>query len=592
MTTMTRVRSGAIVWWVSCTVIVAAVVSGIAFARARPPATVVVFPTPATSFNQPEAQISFRGLSASDLGGLRVVGSRSGVHRGSIKASSDGAGGSFLPLKPFLPDETVTVSTHLNVVGGRKGVFKFKIGRPAGMGPTLLKINPAAAGGVQSFVSAPDLHPPTVLVTKNTSQASAGDVFVAPQYGPVQNGPMIFDSRGDLVWFMPFLSSTRTVVTNFRVQRLHGQPVLTWWQGLDHYGNGSGVGMIYDRQYRLVARVSAGNGLDMDFHEFLVTNRGDAYITASWPVRVRGYRVPVMDSTVQEIDIDTGLVLFQWDALNHVSLRGAPRPPSTGYYDPFHINSISVKPDGDLLLSMRTTSTVYDVDRRTGKVKWTLGGSASTFHVTSATQTAGQHDAIARGSDELSLFDNGGGPPRTRQYSRGLLVRLDPRHKTVRTLKEYRHHPQLASNFEGNVQLLSHGHAFIGWGQRPYFSEYDSAGHQVFDAHFLEATASYRAFRQTWHASPSLSELRTAVSRSATGALAIYVSWNGATDVTAWRLLGGQSPGALAPVGTVTATGFETAIPIDGHVSYYAVQALNASGRVLGTSQPIFISGG
>lgn len=591
MTWKGRVRSVAVLRWVSCLLIFAAMVSGIALGRTRPPATVVVFPTPGTSFNQPAAQISVRGVSARDIGALRVVGSRSGTHSGVIKASSDGTGASFLPRKPFLPSETVTVTTHLNVVGGRKGVFKFKIGRPAGMGPTLVKLIPAARGGIQTFVSAPDLHPPTVVVTENTSRASAGDILLAPQYGPLQNGPMIFDARGQLVWFMPLPSSAGLVATNFRVQRLHNQPVLTWWQGFDHYGNGSGVGLIYDRQYRPVAAVTAGNGLGMDFHEFLITNGGDAYITASWAVWVRGYHVPVMDSTVQEIDIKTGLVLFQWDALNHVSLRGAYPPPTSGYYDPFHINSVSVRSNGDLLLSMRSTSTVYDVDRRTGKVKWTLGGSASTFHLSSATQTSGQHDAIARAGNELTVFDNGGGPPRARRYSRGLLVRLDPRRKTVRTLKEYDHQPPLTSNFEGNLQLLSNGHVFIGWGQRPYFSEYDSAGHQVFDAHLAEATASYRAFRQTWHAAPPLSELRTVISRSAAGADLMYVSWNGATDVTAWRLLGGQTPGPLASLGTFPSSGFETAIPIDGHDAYYAVQALNGSGSVLGTSQPISMPG-
>jgi hypothetical protein len=568
--------------WILCVAIAGAVASGIALARARPPGAVVVFPTPGTSFNQPRAQITFRGLPASEIGRVRIVGSRTGVHGGVIKGSSDGGGGSFLPSKPFAPDETVTVHTDLNIVGGHRGVFKFKVGHPAGIGPTLVKINPATPGGVQSFQSAPDLHPPSVLVTQNKPQATRGDVFVAPQYGPLQNGPMIFNSLGQLVWFMPFTSSKGVVATDFRVQRLHGQPVLTWWQGRDHYGNGSGVGVIYDRRYQPVAQVSAGNGLTMDFHEFLLTNNGDAYITASWPVWVRGYRVPVMDSTVQEIDVKTGLVLFQWDALNHISAHGEFDPPTTGYYDPFHINSISVKPNGNLVLSMRTTSGVYEVDRRTGRVVWTLGDRKSTFRLDSGTQTAGQHDAVVLHGNELSLFDNGGGPPRARQYSRGLVVRLDPKHKTVKRVKEYQHQPQLSSDFEGSLQMLAKGHAFIGWGQQPYFSEYDGAGHQIFDAHFADMTASYRAFRSSWHATPPLSELRAVISSSR-----MYVSWNGATEVTGWRLLGGQSPNALTPIGTVRVSGFETAIPIDGREPYYAAQALDGSGRVLGTSQPV-----
>src|SRR5437016_1303437 len=100
---MRCMRSGVIGRWVLCMAMVGALVSGIASARTRPPAAVVVFPSPGTGFNQPRAQISFRGIPASEIGRPLVVGSRSGVHAGVIEASSEGDGGSFLPAKPFLP---------------------------------------------------------------------------------------------------------------------------------------------------------------------------------------------------------------------------------------------------------------------------------------------------------------------------------------------------------------------------------------------------------------------------------------------------------------------------------------------------------
>jgi hypothetical protein len=137
------------------------------------------------------------------------------------------------------------------------------------------------------------------------------------------------------------------------------------------------------------------------------------------------------------------------------------------------------------------------------------------------------------------------------------------------------------------MQTLGNGDAFIGWGQQPYFSEYNRAGKQIFDAHFPDATASYRAYRQSWHASPPLSELRAVISRSSAGDDSMYVSWNGATDVVAWRLLSGQTPTSLSPVATVRSAGFETSIPLDGKMPYYAVQGLNGSGHVLGTSQAV-----
>ncbi len=57
--------------------------------------------------------------------------------------------------------------------------------------------------------------------------------------------------------------------------------------------------------------------------------------------------------------------------------------------------------------------------------------------------------------------------------------------------------------------------------------------------------------------------------------------------MASWRLLGGPSSSSQAPVGTVPSTGFETSIPITGAFAYMSVQALGASGEVLGGSAPV-----
>ena len=51
----------------------------------------------------------------------------------------------------------------------------------------------------------------------------------------------------------------------------------------------------------------------------------------------------MLDSVVQEIDIKTGLVLYQWDSLDHVPLADSYEAmPATagGPFDYFHINSV------------------------------------------------------------------------------------------------------------------------------------------------------------------------------------------------------------------------------------------------------------
>ncbi len=61
-------------------------------------------------------------------------------------------------------------------------------------------------------------------------------------------------------------------------------------------------------------------------------NGRDALITAYYPVyrnesSVHGpKRGIVFDAVVQEIDIPTGLVIFQWDSLDHVPLTASYRP--------------------------------------------------------------------------------------------------------------------------------------------------------------------------------------------------------------------------------------------------------------------------
>jgi Arylsulfotransferase (ASST) len=260
-----------------------------------------------------------------------VVGSVSGAHTGTIEPDSDGDGGSFVPSTPFTPGETVTVSTGLNVTGGENGQFSFAIANPVGpIGYGALPLVRAVPGGLQSFHSAPDLHPPTVDVTMDKAPASQGDIFVAPQFGPEQDGPMILDPHGRLIWFLPSPVRQNQLITDFRVQTLYGQPVLTWWEGNTNEGHGRGVGVVYSQQYQPLATVKAGNGLEMDLHEFLVSNQGDAYFLCAWRVRVPGIARPVVDAVVQEVDIETGLVLFQWDALDQVPLSRSYFPESHG----------------------------------------------------------------------------------------------------------------------------------------------------------------------------------------------------------------------------------------------------------------------
>ncbi len=422
------------------------------------------------------------------------------------------------------------------------------------------------------FHSRPDLKPPPVRILTTAHGTAPGFVFIAPKKHVAQAGPMIVDDRGHLVWFRPL--NTRGV-TDFRVQQYRGQPVLTWWRGRPFHGKGDGNYAIVNSSYRTVARVRPRHGLVGDIHEFELTPRGSALMTIFHRVPV-GDRA-VFEGAVQEIDVGTGRVLFEWHSVGHVALdESYERPPkdSSLPYDYFHINSVDVDADGNFLVSARNTHAVYKIDRATGRILWRLGGKRSDFAMGPGTRFAWQHDARRRPDGTITLFDNEAAPQAGPQ-SRGLVLRVDTRRKRVTLVRSLVHHPRLLAATQGNMQLLPDGHWFVGWGARPYFTEYDATGERVlFDARFGYKADSYRAYRFPWHGQPRGRPALAVDGRTA------YVSWNGATDLAAWQLV---ADGRAA--GTFRRTGFETALAVPGGVRTIAVRALARGGRVLATSR-------
>lgn len=559
--------------------------------------SVSVFPIPGGRVAAPQTQITLRGVARGHVGRVIVTGSSTGRHTGRMVFDSDGQGASFLPAKPFAPGELVTVRTKLHIQGARAGTFRFTIAHPAGAIPAMpLALAPRVPGDEFTFHSRPDLTPPAVEVTRQSADASTGDIFVTPQQGPTQNGVMILNGQGALVWFQPI--KPPDIAADLRVQRYQGRRVLTWWQGYSGAGVGAGEDVIYDSSYRQLAVVRAGNGLTADLHEFRLSSQDTALITAFFPVYWNASALHgstqqvVLDSVVQEIDVKTGLVLYQWDSLDHVPLADTyetvPKTAS-GPFDYFHINSVQEQRSGDLLISARNTWAAYDIDHRTGAIVWTLGGRNSSYKLSSGAVFAFQHDVrLHTDSDPtVTLFDDGGGPPRVHTESRAITVRLDSSGKTATLVSQKQHSPALAAAFEGNVQALANGDQFVGWGQQPYFSEYTAQGQMRFDARFVDSNSSYRAYRFSWVGTPAGPPSVTAVTQGDT--TNVYVSWNGATRVASWRVLAGSAPNALQAVVTAANQGFESQIAIATQ-PYLAVQALDAAGRALATSSVVHVS--
>ena len=450
--------------------------------------------------------------------------------------------------------------------------------------------------GTWTFRSRPDLSPPVAEVIRQAHDTAPGYIFVAPKEGPGQNGPMIIDNSGQAVWFLP-LQSEDDFAMDFKVQYYQGEPVLTWEEGtVEGYSLGEYV--ILDGSYQEITRLSAANGYGADHHEFVITSDYTAMFTIYSPVSMDLFSVGgpkngvVADGIIQAVDMGTGEMFFEWHSLDHVALEESYYEPSKDQseeFDYFHINSIDIDHDSNLLVSARNTSTVYKIDTMSGEVIWRLGGKKSDFEMGPGTRFAFQHDARRLPDGTISIFDNGSlvfenGTPRAVEESRAIVLELDEEKMRASLVREYTHPYGQIAETQGNMQTLPKGNVFIGWGSEPLFSEFGSNGELLFNARFPPNVESYRAFRFPWKGQPSDDPAMVA-ERGSDDKLTLYASWNGATEVATWEVLAGPGPERLKPVGSVPRHGFETAITVGSAERYVGVQAKDSSGRVLGTSR-------
>ncbi|MCW3030323.1 MAG: ArsR family transcriptional regulator [Solirubrobacterales bacterium] len=555
--------------------------------RAATSGVVAISPQPGTPDASPTTQISFLGPPGTQVSGVRAVGSRSGAHGGALRAYSTGTGESFVPSHPFSSGEKVVVRA---TVGGVAVGTSFTIAHQAAVSQKEFPLNPGDPKAVQHYSSAPSLTPSTVRITTPAKPGAApGDLFLAPYQGRGSPGPMIADQSGGLIWFQPLPRGVDA--TNFQVQQYEGKPVLVWWQGrIIQVGFGEGEDVLYDTSYRRVATIRAGNGYHADLHEIRVTPQGTAWIDAFDPIHmnlssVHGSSNGILtDSVVQEIDIKTGLVMWEWHTLGHVSLAESNNPVPKSYpWDYAHLNSADPGPSGDVMVSVRNTWTLYDIDIRTGAFVWRLGGRHSSFKLGAGTRFYWQHDAEFQPGGLISVFDNGSDPPKEKQ-SRGLLLRSDSASHTVSLVKQFTNPGRtLLAESQGNALSLPGGDWLLGYGRLPNFTEFDAAGHVLLDGTLGREVQNFKTFLSPWSGQPS-SRPSVAVRRSGAGALSVAVSWNGATQVASWRVLAGASPGALASVASAARSGFQTTISAPSPGPYVAVQALDATGAVLATS--------
>ncbi|KAH9890731.1 Arylsulfotransferase-domain-containing protein [Xylariomycetidae sp. FL2044] len=420
----------------------------------------------------------------------------------------------------------------------------------------------------------------------------------------------IYDSDGHLVWTTNWRGTKN--IYNLAVQQYRGNDYLTFWAGNDAVGgHGEGTYFMLDQSYNVFKEIDASNGFRGDLHEFRITEQGTAILTSyqSHQFDVSSFKGkstgPVWDCIAQEVHLETGEVIFEWRASDHLDLhdsyqnvgREAERDLAWDWY---HMNSVNKDSNGDYIISARYTHTVTKVDGKTGEVIWVLGGKRNSFKDLShgqATNFAFQHDARWDNNfTEITLFDNtrdwGGG------NARGKRIRIDQEAMTAELVTSYDAtlHNMPATS-QGSFQSLPNGNVLLGYGSVGAWAEFTHEGELLCETHFGPRRGfgsgdvqSYRVQKHAWKGFPTTNP-DLAVSRDDGDIWRAYVSWNGATEVDRWVLQGAHAADAPEESWVVIEVKqkrrFEDSfvIPME-HARILRVKALDSNAKLLGTSTP------
>ncbi|KAH8601831.1 ASST-domain-containing protein [Bisporella sp. PMI_857] len=474
------------------------------------------------------------------------------------------------------------------------------------------------------YKSRPDLSPPALNITiPATKDVEKGFLFVAPfagypegtHHGPAQAAPYILTDTGDLVWsgFTYF----SIWATNFQAARYKGQDILFSFEGSHNaaYGHGHGHTTFLNQNYETIKELRAGNHRLTDKHEFHIVNEETALIQIYHPVpwNLTAYGASeeqqwIVDSRFQELNIETGEVLYEWSSLDHVDpsegyLKLNPGQAGAGYnssdaWDYFHINSVDKDAEGNYLISARDANAAYKINGTTGEIIWQLSGKSTSFKLGHGVEFAFQHHArfVSKSQDGkkevISLYDNSahgtenghGNEVHFYKYSRGKIIEVDTEKWEARLIQAFNPPDNLLSKSQGSTQLLPNGNALVNWGSEGAVTEFKSDGTPIFHAYLDSGylgigVENYRGFRYNWTGIPNEAPAIVALQDEETATTSIYVSWNGDTRTRRWRFYEVNSEGHRSFLGERKRESFETVLKLDQvEVNKVQAEALDARG--------------
>lgn len=491
---------------------------------------VYVSPIPGSRYLTPSAAIIIRSdeeLTSVPNDLLDVVGSSSGEHTGTAVLADDHRTIVFTPDFPFALGDSVTVSMTRPLISAagdtiRINTFSFTVsatdldadkavvsqigyGIPHIHYPAVPMESLGGAMGrlskIESLGDEPDSLPsdlPIPTVTKSDSP-STGYIFLATNmnhafYEKYGNYMMILNNSGQVMYYR---NTGVDPAWNFTIQP-GGQ--VTYFTP---YGNGWFY--IMNSSLQVVDSLTARDGYFGDGHEIRIFPDGNIFILADDYQFVDMSKIvpggnpyaKLIDVVIQEFD-KSGNLILNWRCIDHFKITDAlGQNLDSNVVDPFHCNAIERDPDGDILLSSRHLSEITKINPDSGSIVWHLGGKNNEF--TFANDTIGfsyQHDIRRLSNGDITLMDNGNmhAPP----FSRAVEYKLDEVSKIATLDWQFRHIPEAYNPFMGNVERLSNGNTFIGWGgaATPAITEVKPDGSTAWELTFpTDSVWSYRSFR-------------------------------------------------------------------------------------------------
>ncbi|KAJ5949048.1 hypothetical protein N7454_000632 [Penicillium verhagenii] len=475
---------------------------------------------------------------------------------------------------------------------------------------------------LMSFVTLPDVRAVKFNIDyEHRDRVSPGYWFVSPYlhiapdeptsiYEQYQTGPHIYDQDGRLVWTGAPMFDNRNVF-DFKTVTLNNETYISCILQYSYDGRERGFGMILDQNYEIYRKIPLRRDFgSFDIHEFRVLDNGESALVTvylSEEITLEAYGRPEEKTWLEyggfaELDIDTADVLYHWNTFAEVSLA------ETVHYDPgsrvealpgwdyVHINSVDKNDNGDYLVSLRFTNTIYLISGQSGTIMWRLRGQGESDFVQDFVFSK-QHDAKFLESSGtrhvISFLNNASDEDRSdEEISSALIVELETgtTPMTARVLNRYNRPDRSLTRLRGNDQQLANKNMFVCWSQGGYISEFSPEGEVLMTARFTsDRFSSYRAYKSEFTGRPNAPpDLVASVYGSDETNLVttMHVSWNGATDVAMWRFYA-QASEFESPVfiGNVSRYDFESMFIASGYMDWVSAEAIHYDGHVMGTSK-------